>query len=60
MLHTHTEPVKSFWHTSPIILSIVANHAAIADETKRRIRKHRRELRAQEARSLALGLPVRK
>lgn len=43
----------------PIIAHIIENHAAIAAEMQRRIRAHRRNIRAAEARALALGLPTR-
>ena len=44
----------------PIIAHIIDNHAAIAAQMQRRIRAHRRNLRATEARAVALGLPITK
>ncbi len=43
----------------PVIAHIMQNHAAIYREMQRKIKQHRRNVRAAEARALALGLPTR-
>lgn len=40
----------------PVIIHIVENHAAIYKRMQAAIRKHRREQRAAEARTVALGI----